>query len=371
MRPKSIILIVIALGCGLIASIGISQVIESQNKQPEKAPTEKIYVAVTEVELGALMSESHVKLEEWPKDKIPVGAVRTLQEIEDRRTLVRLFPGEPVLSAKLIEKDKYHDATQQIPPGYRVVSVAADATLATSNLIKPGDNVDVVVFLKGGKNGIKRTTTRTILKSVKVFAVNTQIHREQDENGEPVRAKNVSLLVKPDQVQKVMLAAELGKIRLSLRRSDEESSEDPNDTTVADLFGDEGNGGGSAGGSVVQANTGPSPAGNSVASGITDFLQGMKAAASNPADTTNEGWEMTILTAAGQARVFRWEDKSKLPTEVRMEGDTTPATDTTTTSAPAETPPDDSFSGGDDPTAEFDGESSADWLDANPLKPIK
>jgi pilus assembly protein CpaB len=359
MRPKSMILIVIALGCGLVASIGISQVIDSQ-KRPDKAPMEKIFVAVAEIDLGTLMVPNLVSLEEWPKDRIPPGAVRSFKELEDRKTLVRLFPGEPILSAKLIEKDKYSDATLQIPPGYRVVSVAVDSAIAVSNLLKPGDNVDVVVFLKGGKHGIKKTTTRTILKSVKVFAVNTQIHREVDDEGEPIRAKNVSLLVKPDQVQKVMLAAELGKIRLSLRRSDETIDADPNDTTVADLFGTE----------DVSDRTESEPvSATSVVGGITDFLQGMKAAAADPADNTNEGWEMTILTAAGQARVFRWVDKSKLPTEVGSGQNATPA------STPIEDVPDDAppanVSDISNPAAEFGGESAADWLDANPLDPIK
>ena len=53
MRPKSMILIVIALGCGLIASIGISQVMENRAVEvPVAAPMEKIYVAMTDIPLG-------------------------------------------------------------------------------------------------------------------------------------------------------------------------------------------------------------------------------------------------------------------------------------------------------------------------------
>ena len=53
MRPKSMILIVIALGCGLIASIGISQVMEKRAVEvPVVAPTESIYVALTDIPSG-------------------------------------------------------------------------------------------------------------------------------------------------------------------------------------------------------------------------------------------------------------------------------------------------------------------------------
>ncbi len=50
MRPKSMILIVIALGCGLIASIGISQVMENNvSEAPVEAPTATIFVAVADI----------------------------------------------------------------------------------------------------------------------------------------------------------------------------------------------------------------------------------------------------------------------------------------------------------------------------------
>ena len=46
MRPKSLILLALALGCGLIASIGISQVLDSKNNKPAVVETTPIYVAL-------------------------------------------------------------------------------------------------------------------------------------------------------------------------------------------------------------------------------------------------------------------------------------------------------------------------------------
>ena len=98
MRPKSMILIVIALGCGLIASIGISQVMESRvTDGPVETPMEEIFVATADIPLGQILAEEMVRLEEWPQDKVPEGAVRTMEDIDGRRTLTRLYPGEPIL----------------------------------------------------------------------------------------------------------------------------------------------------------------------------------------------------------------------------------------------------------------------------------
>ena len=84
MRPKSMILILIALGCGLIASIGISQVVEKNgNGEVEKVQTSPIYVASQDINLKEELTAQRVKLEEWPVDRIPPGAVTTPEQMED------------------------------------------------------------------------------------------------------------------------------------------------------------------------------------------------------------------------------------------------------------------------------------------------
>ncbi len=309
MRPKSMILIVIALGCGLIASIGISQVMERRSiGNPMVAPTEKIYVALADIPLGETLTAQMVKFEEWPQDKIPEGAVRSLEEIEGHKPLTRLYPGEPILSAKLIDANRFTGASEKIPKGLRVVSVKVTMDSSASGLINPGDRVDVLVFLKQTR-GIPHTGTRTILKNITVFAVNERTQRDIEEEADASTAKTVSLLVKPSQVEKVTLASELGKIKLSLRRSDDDSEDQANGATLADL---------------ESGSTGRSPAVSTLASttqsstpgGITDFLKGMRAMSMQDADTTAKaGWVMHIHTPA-DIQVFNWDDRNSLPREL-------------------------------------------------------
>ena len=75
MRPKSLILLALALGCGLVASLGISQVLDSKNGQVAVVETVPIYVALHNINLGDPIDEGMVSLEEWPKSKVPVGAI--------------------------------------------------------------------------------------------------------------------------------------------------------------------------------------------------------------------------------------------------------------------------------------------------------
>ena len=329
MRPKSMILIVIALGCGLIASIGISQVMESQgNDAPIETPMESIFVATADIPLGQVLIADMVRLEEWPQDKIPEGAVRTMEEIDGNRTLTRLYPGEPILHAKLIDANKFAGASEKIPKGYRVASVKVTMDSSASGLINPGDRVDVLVFLKRGR-GITMTGTRTILKNVTVFAVNDRFQRNPDEEESAARAKTVSVLVKPDQVERLMLAQELGRIKLSLRRSDDDSDDNATGATLTDLDSD--SSGGSNGSFSIAAAAGePSRSG-----GITDFLQGMKATASAGADTSQQAWVMHVHTP-GSVQVYNWDDPNQLPRELLSAA--APVDQPTTTTMPVQGP---------------------------------
>lgn len=239
MRPKSLVLIIIALGCGLVASIGISQVLDQKSSTPQVAEIEmeSIFVALEEIDINEVIDPSMIKLEPWPKDRIPEGAIRDLSNVENRRPRTRLFAGELILEGKLFGSEEDRGAAKLIPKGFRVHSVRVTAESSASGLILPGDRVDVLVYL-ARVGGTGKSMTRTILKNVRVFAVNEQTHRETDSHGNSIAAKTVSLLVKPSQVEVLMLAGRLGSLSLSLRPPDEEVVDgETGDATIQELLG--------------------------------------------------------------------------------------------------------------------------------------
>ena len=62
MRMKSLILIFIALGCGLVASIGISQVMD-RGGSGGSLEVEQILVALNDIDIGSKLDAANVKLE--------------------------------------------------------------------------------------------------------------------------------------------------------------------------------------------------------------------------------------------------------------------------------------------------------------------
>src|ERR1051325_7932989 len=105
MRSKSLMLLLLALGCGLVASIGINQAMSRpQGDAGVEVETAPIFVAKTEIGLGDVIKPEMVNLEPWPKDKIPPGAIGKLEDMEDRRARTKIFPGEPIIEPKLLPK---------------------------------------------------------------------------------------------------------------------------------------------------------------------------------------------------------------------------------------------------------------------------
>lgn len=236
MRPKTLILFIVAIGCGLVASIGVSQYMEKAKSNAGSAvETAKIYVATAEISQGERLDAKNVRLEEWPKDRIPEGAVTDLKELEEKFPRTRLFKGEPILQAKLSDMMD-GNLPQTIPAGYRVIAVKVDETTSGGGLLRPGDRVDLVVFLRKSAE-IAETGTRTILRDVNVFAVQGETERQVDKQGAAREVRTVSLLVTPKQVESVTLAKEVGVLSLTLRRPGDSTEEIGDGENLASLLG--------------------------------------------------------------------------------------------------------------------------------------
>jgi pilus assembly protein CpaB len=227
MRGKSMALLILALGCGLVASIGITQVVK---RNPEPAPTAAetgpVFVAVKDIALGEALNALNVKVEQWPKDKIPPAALGKLEDVDGRRTKTRIYAGEPILAVKIYGKGASEQgASPQIPKGMGLVGVRVDSVSSNGGLIMPGDRVDVLVHLQPNTAaGINEPTVRTLLQFIKVFAVNDVLNNEGLERDRSIAAKTVSLLVTPEQAQRVTMASEMGQVRLILRGMEDENT---------------------------------------------------------------------------------------------------------------------------------------------------
>jgi pilus assembly protein CpaB len=230
-------LLALALGCGLVASIGISQVMDRPAQVTmETAP---IYVAKININLGDPIDAEMLALQEWPKDKIPRGAISELSELEGRRPRSAIIEGEPILEAKLLAPGQVADPIQQIPKGMRLKTIAVDAEKSVAGLLGPGDRVDVQLFVrKDARTGIEMAKSKIILQNIRVFAVDQTVQRSPEGGDEKTIAKTVSLMLTPEQASKLSLAEQVGELSLIPRNPDDEELVAWSEMKIEDLLAD-------------------------------------------------------------------------------------------------------------------------------------
>jgi pilus assembly protein CpaB len=317
---KSLVLIFIALGCGLVASIGISQVMNRDGGG--SLEMEQILVALSDIDIGAKLDGQNVKLEDWPKNKIPEGAVRRLEDVKDKYANVRFFKGEPLNVNKI--SDTLKNVAGSVPSGYRAMPVKVDEDTVIK-AVTPGDRVDVMVFLRRNGQDIPETGAFTILKNVRVFAINTNTERASDAKGETTSFKTVSLLVKPDHARELVVAAQMGKIMLTLRRPDDKDEAAGEEVTpIAEILS----------GRAKQASDPASPGSSpSFLDTVKGSVGNSSAAAQQPSAPVfiEPVWKMVVMGPADRKQ-YEWTNLKQLPTEIIVGApgtETSPTTSTT------------------------------------------
>ncbi|MGQ9576919.1 MAG: Flp pilus assembly protein CpaB [Thermoguttaceae bacterium] len=240
MRRKSLLLLTLALGCGLVASIGITQVMSKRAAEGEADTGQKqtILVAMKDIATGDPITAQAVKLDPWPAEYVPAGSFTRLEDVEGRRAKTLIPANTPITENVLLGKGEQL-ASNVIPPGYRTIAVKVESQSAGGNLIRPGDTVDVLVFLRADPNkGIPKTQTRTILQNVKVFAVNDVWDMTSASGDKSIVAKTISLIVKPQDAELVTMASEIGSIRLVMRNPEDKDARSLPGRDASELIGE-------------------------------------------------------------------------------------------------------------------------------------
>ena len=212
MKNQSLILLVVAGGCGLVAMLGVKKAISQKPVETEE--TIQVLSAVADIQVGMRLDELNTKFVEVGISTAPEGAVTSLEEIAERSLKVPVIPGDWILKNKLTEKGEI-GAVANIPPGMAIVTIPVDATTSHSGMMRPGNRVDLLLSYDDNTSGRQVKKMITVMEFVEVFAVDDRIYGiDKEGNG---LAKNISLLVEPEQGKVVNLAKRLGELSTMLR----------------------------------------------------------------------------------------------------------------------------------------------------------
>lgn len=184
----------------------------------------RVLVAAKPLAAGSFITTGDLEWRAWPDAGIAptyiVEGSRALPSFAGSVVTANLLAGEPVTAARLSAPGARGALAAVTGPGKRAVSVALTPTSGVSGLIMPGDRVDVVLTYAlpqpADAGSFERRAAETILTDLRVLAVDQRLSGSAaDLQDKEVR--NASLEVSTKQSEILALAADLGKLSLSLR----------------------------------------------------------------------------------------------------------------------------------------------------------
>jgi pilus assembly protein CpaB len=188
------------------------------NNKPAKsvaAPTQPVVVAAADLQLGAELKKEDLVTIAFPQGKTPEGSFGKAEDIIGRGLIVPVVKNEPILSAKLASKEAGSGLPPVIPEGMRAVSVRVNEVVGVAGYVLPGSRVDVIAT-QSPSNAPGDMTSKVVLANVQVVTAGVRMEADQ-EKGKPMQVTVVTLLVSPEQSERLALASTEGKIQLALR----------------------------------------------------------------------------------------------------------------------------------------------------------
>ena len=215
-QTRLVVGLIVALVIGLVAARYVYVQLRSarQAEAVKPVPTGQIVVAATRLQLGERLTRPHLREISWPESARPAGSFARIADCLDRAVITPVVENEPILEEKLAPKDAGGGLSVAVPEGMRALSVRVDDVVSVAGFVLPGSMVDVIVT---GPMTNGSSTTRTLLQDLRVLAVGQKV--EQDRQGKPQTYTVVTLLVTPDEAEKLTLASTEGRIHLSLRNT--------------------------------------------------------------------------------------------------------------------------------------------------------
>ena len=209
-RWRAVVPIVLALVVAVVASFLLYKWMKKQTAPKKVAEVKTVQVVVAEVDLhpGMKLKSEMMKTVSYLEESLPMGHFIAPEKAAGRVVITPMKRQELILESRLAPATvKQGGMAAIITPGKRAVSIAGNKVLGSSGLINPGDHVDILLTA-GGKN-------KTVFENVLVLATGPQLRRNSE--GKPSSVKVYTLEVTPEQGEKIILAANSGKIHFALR----------------------------------------------------------------------------------------------------------------------------------------------------------
>lgn len=216
-RTRALVFMTLALVAGVGAALLITRYLAKRPGQLATVPMLKVAVAAINLPTGGALTKDAVEFVEWPQAVAPPGTFSDLKQLDGRVTNGALLKGEPILAARLAPPGARQGMAAVIPDTMRAMTVPVNEVVGVGGFIHPGDYVDVLTTMQTptGRGAAEfEYRSKIVLQNIKVLAVGEDL---MADDSKPVKVPIVTLLVTPDESERLALASTQGKLQLTMR----------------------------------------------------------------------------------------------------------------------------------------------------------
>ncbi len=211
-RTRLLMIGALALALGFLVSVYVYKDLQAKSGVSSD-PGIDVIVAANDLQVGARVEEHDIKIIRIPFADLPEGTPRRRSDVLGHGVIIPITKGEFILPTKLAGENAGAGLPSLIPPGMRAVAVKVNDVISVAGFVTAGTRVDVL--LTGTPNGGSEPQTTTVLQNVAVLAAGHTL--ERTSTGEAQNTPVITLLVSPDDAQRLALASTEGRIQLALR----------------------------------------------------------------------------------------------------------------------------------------------------------
>jgi len=228
MPAKTILTGLFLISLGIVAVLGL----RALPHQVASAAKQEILVATTALPSGTLLRAKDVTWQpivgtaEPDQVQRPLGVIGAANLELDQQARAEVYgaamraavmAGDPIRRSAIVKPADRDFLRIVLSPRARAIAIPVATGGASTGLLYPGDHVDVILTqtFKNDPPLIRRSVSETVVESLRVLAIDALDSKSTGASNS--FGRTVTLEVTPEQAEKVNVAAELGKLSLTLR----------------------------------------------------------------------------------------------------------------------------------------------------------
>lgn len=215
---------VIALVAALVLGFCVYKYMGELNK-PKEEPRVNVVVCAVDIPENTTITAEMVKVVAVLEESVLPNAVTDINSVVGLVMNSDMYAGEQVLASRLVRLGATDAASDSlayiVEPGMRAVSVGVGLTSGVSNLIRPGNSVDVIMYYNqpGAYGAEGEAAASYLMQDIEVLAVDEIISKG---SAAPEGYVTVTLMVTPEQALDLSFVEQYCSLRLILRSSVDE-----------------------------------------------------------------------------------------------------------------------------------------------------